>query len=178
MEEKQSKEKKGYTIEIPAEVLRYIDDYTLPTTEDELKNLLKSLSTGSGLGYYFYFISEEPHPKLIKHLRYKFNSFNTVLRGALDYAKKGHDKYMAILVSTNTISKVIYERDKYIYQLSEWESVCNMDTFSIEKLQNALLATGSLHEAAINCGIDKDTLIELLTEPQINDLITRLTKTV
>ena len=178
MEDKQSKEKKGYTIEIPVEVLNYIEDYTLPTTEDELKNLLKSLSTGSGLGYYFYFISEEPHPKLIKHLKYKFNSFNTVLRGALDYAKKGHDKYMSILVSTNTISKVIYERDKYIYQLAEWESICNIDTFSINSLQRALVSTGSLHEAAISCGLDKDTLIDITTDPQINELILRLTKNV
>jgi hypothetical protein len=178
MEGKQIKEKKGYTIDIPTEVLFYINDMTLPTTEDELKNLLKSLSTGSGLGYYFYFISDAPHPKLIKHLKYKFNSFNTVLNGALEYAKRGHDKYMSILVSTNTISKVIYERDKYIYQLSEWESVCTIDTFSVKHLQHALLATGSLHEAAINCGLDKDTLIEVLSDSQLNGMIERLIKPV
>jgi hypothetical protein len=174
MKSTDKKDKKGFEVVIPTEVLYHIEEVSLAITEQQLKDFCYSVANGAGVGYTYYYIDDKVHPKLIKYLADKFNSFNTVLKMSIKNAKQKHDNYLAFLISSNNLTRVNFERDKFIYQLNYWESYCTADDLTLEKLEKAVLRTKNLYEAGIICGLELDDILDFQSNERINTVLKTL----
>jgi hypothetical protein len=166
-----NKKKDSFEVNIPTEVLLHIDEVNIPVNERQLKDFCYSIANGAGVGYTYYFVDNKVHPKLIKYLSDKFDSFNTVLKMSIKNAKQKHDNYLAFLISTNNLTRVNFERDKFIYQLNYWESYCTADDLTLDKLGDAVLRTKNLYEAGIICGLELEDILDFQSNERINTVL-------
>jgi hypothetical protein len=168
--------KLGYEVKIPTDVLYHIKSVGIPISEQELMNFVQNLSTGSGIGHYYYNVCDTPHPKLVKYLQNEYPSFYKILIEALAYATQSHNKYLGILASTGNLEKVDLERKKFITSLAVWESVSCSDEFELDIFQSALIMVGNVNEAAINCGLEHSDLIDLKSNQRVARLFATYTQ--
>lgn len=171
------KKKKSFEVTIPSEVLYHIGQVGLSLTQKSLIDFCYSIANGAGVGYTYYHIDSTVHPKLIKHLVDRFESFNTVLKRCAANAKQKHDNYIAFLISSNNLARVNFERDKFIYQINHWESFCTIEDLTLEKLSQALLKTKNLYEAGVICGLELEDILDFQTNERINTVLNMLTAT-
>ena len=169
MEEK--KQKKGFQIDIPFDVLNHITSMGMSIPAGRLKGFVINIANGAGVGYSYYYIDSAIHPKLIRYLADKFDSFNTVLNKATTYAKKRHDSYLGILIASNNLTRVNFERSKFIYTLSTWEQICKSEDMTLQDFETALIKTKNVYEAGVQCGLELNEVLDFKNNSRIGAII-------